>query len=71
MIRANTANAAVFTVADMKAVTGSGAPSYTSGVQRWNGAAATLNASPTSSRATPDMNNGDSVARAAAHSVMS
>ena len=37
----------------MKAVTGVGEPWYTSGVHAWNGTAATLNPSPTSSRANP------------------
>ena len=37
----------------MNAVTGVGAPWYTSGVHTWNGTAATLNPSPTSSSATP------------------
>ena len=37
----------------MNAVTGVGAPWYTSGVQKWNGTAATLNPRPTSSSATP------------------
>ena len=37
----------------MNAVIGLGAPWYTSGVHMWNGAADTLNASPTTSRAKP------------------
>ena len=37
----------------MKEVTGVGAPWYTSGVQVWNGTAATLNPRPTSSSAMP------------------
>ena len=37
----------------MNAVTGLGAPSYTSGVHMWNGTAAILNASPTSRSTTP------------------
>ena len=36
-----------------KAVTGVGAPSYTSGVHIWNGAAETLNANPDSRNTTP------------------
>ena len=52
-IRASRANAAVFTPAAMKAVTGVGAPSYTSGVQAWNGTAATLKATPAATRPRP------------------
>ena len=37
----------------MNAVTGVGAPSYTSGAHMWNGTADTLNPKPTSSRAMP------------------
>src|SRR5262245_59084152 len=40
--RSVTTSAAVFVAADMKAVTGVGAPSYTSGVHWWNGAADAL-----------------------------
>ena len=36
----------------MNAVTGVGAPWYTSGVHMWNGTAATLNANPTSRKTT-------------------
>ena len=49
--RRNAANAAAFTAAAMNAVTGVGAPSYTSGVHMWNGTAATLKQKPTSSSA--------------------
>src|SRR3982751_6961222 len=42
--RRNAANAAAFTAAAMYPVIGVGAPSYTSGVHIWNGAAATLKA---------------------------
>ena len=45
--RRNTAKAAAFGPADMKAVTGVGEPSYTSGVHTWNGALATLKPNPT------------------------
>ena len=38
-------NAAAFTPAAMKPVTGVGAPSYASGAHMWNGTAATLKAS--------------------------
>src|SRR3954452_19290127 len=41
-----TTRAAVFVAAAMNAVTGVGAPSYTSGVHMWNGAADALKASP-------------------------
>src|SRR5947208_297380 len=46
-MRMKTANAAAFGPAERKAVTGVGAPWYTSGAQIWNGAAETLNARPT------------------------
>ena len=48
--RMNAKKAAVFVAADMNAVTGVGAPWYTSGVHMWNGAAETLNANPIASR---------------------
>src|ERR1700757_3486111 len=41
-MRSNSANAAAFGPAEKSAVTGVGAPSYTSGVHTWKGAAATL-----------------------------
>src|SRR4029077_14675739 len=41
------AKAAALVPTDMNAVTGIGAPWYTSGVHMWNGAAETLNANPT------------------------
>src|SRR5687768_113770 len=47
------ANAATFPTDAMKADVGVGAPSYTSGVQKWNGTAEILNARPTISSATP------------------
>jgi hypothetical protein len=56
--RASTAKAAVFTPAAMKAVTGVGAPSYTSGVQRWNGTAAILKASPAPTSPSPTVKSG-------------
>ena len=52
-MRRNAANAAAFVADAMNAVTGVGAPWYTSGVHMWNGAAATLNPSPTSRNAKP------------------
>src|SRR6202030_4217213 len=47
MTRSRTANAAAFGAVDIKPTTGAGAPSYTSGVQTWNGATATLKPRPT------------------------
>src|SRR2546421_2310654 len=49
--RSNAANPATLVADDMNAVTGVGAPWYTSGVHMWNGTAATLNPRPTSSSA--------------------
>ena len=49
----NAANAAAFTPVDINAVTGVGAPSYTSGAHMWNGTAATLNAKPMMSKPAP------------------
>src|SRR4030081_1754624 len=45
--RSKTANAAALGPVDINATIGAGAPSYTSGVQIWKGAAATLKPSPT------------------------
>src|ERR1700685_3450985 len=42
----------------MKAVTGSGAPSYTSGVQAWNGTRLSLNARPTRNSPAPTASTG-------------
>src|SRR5437899_4408637 len=53
IIRSSTANTAAFGAVDMNPTTGDGAPSYTSGVQTWNGAAATLKPSPTNINAMP------------------
>src|ERR1700739_1544469 len=47
-MRSRNANAAALGAVDISATTGDGAPSYTSGVQTWNGAAETLNKIPTS-----------------------
>src|SRR3954465_932054 len=52
-IRRSAANAAAFVAAAMNAVTGVGAPSYTSGVHMWNGAADTLNPKPTNNNTRP------------------
>src|SRR3954463_16128221 len=46
--RSRSANAAALGAVDISATTGDGAPSYTSGVHTWNGAAETLNRMPTS-----------------------
>ena len=46
-------NAATLVQAAMNAVTGVGAPWYTSGVQVWNGPTEPLNMSPTTSSASP------------------
>src|ERR1700739_230436 len=46
MMRHARAKAASFGPVESSAVTGAGAPSYTSGVQSWKGAAATLKARP-------------------------
>src|SRR5579862_8177940 len=49
---------AALVATDMKAVTGVGAPSYTSGVHMWNGTTETLNAKPTIIRAMPTSRKG-------------
>src|SRR5579871_2108352 len=46
-------SAATFVAADIHAVTGVGAPSYTSGVHMWNGAADILKPSPATTSAIP------------------
>jgi len=51
--RKNAAKPAVLTTVDMKAVISVGEPSYTSGVQKWNGAAPTLKQRPTIISITP------------------
>ena len=51
--RKNATKAAAFTAADIKAVTGAGAPSYTSGVHMWNGTAETLKPKPMVKNAIP------------------
>ena len=48
-----TTSATAFVAAAMNAVSGVGAPSYTSGVHMWNGAAEALNASPAMIMARP------------------
>ncbi len=47
------AKLAAFTTVDMNIVKMVGAPSYTSGVQKWNGAAEILNKKPTKINNTP------------------
>ena len=51
--RKNAAKPAVFTTVDMKAVINDGEPSYTSGVQKWKGAAPTLKHRPIMIKITP------------------
>ncbi len=51
--RNSAANAPTLTTEAMNPVTGVGAPSYTSGDQRWKGTAATLKAKPISNSAPP------------------
>src|SRR5262245_54189175 len=63
--RTTAAKAAALTTVAMNAVTDVGAPSYTSGVHRWNGTAATLNPSPTKSIAAPPSSNGSEAFRCA------
>ncbi|MNQ75098.1 hypothetical protein D3C85_898780 [compost metagenome] len=46
--RSSTANTATLLAVARKAATGAGAPSYTSGVQRWKGTRDSLNARPIS-----------------------
>src|SRR5450755_720148 len=53
MMRSSTANTAALGAVDMNPTTGAGAPSYTSGVHMWKGAAATLKARPTNIKAIP------------------
>ncbi len=52
------AKAAALVPTDMNAVTGIGAPWYTSGVHMWNGAAETLNANPTPISTMPSTSSG-------------
>ena len=55
--RSSTPNAAAFVATAMNAVTGVGAPSYTSGVHWWNGAIEALKQRPTTTSATPVSSN--------------
>ena len=48
--RMSTANPAALDAVDRKPATGVGAPSYTSGAQKWNGKSETLKANPASTR---------------------
>ena len=54
MRRVKTASAATFGAEAKKAVTGVGAPSYTSGVHMWNGTAETLKQRPASRKTRPN-----------------
>ena len=56
--RANTASVPALVTTLMKAVTASGAPSYTSGAHTWNGTRLNLNAMPTRNRPLPSRNSG-------------
>src|SRR5579863_6333567 len=58
MKRAKTANVAAFVATLMKAVTGSGAPSKTSGVHVWNGTRLSLKTSPIRNMPEPVQNKG-------------
>src|ERR1017187_7003040 len=60
--RRNTEQDAAFGAGDRNAVTGVGAPWYTSGAQIWNGAADTLNPSPTNRSAAARPRNRGAVA---------
>ena len=51
-MRSSIANDAVFDPTERNAVTGVGAPSYTSGAHMWNGTAAILNPTPATTRMT-------------------
>ena len=64
--RSSTANAAAFGPVDINPTMGAGAPSYTSGVQTWKGAEATLNPRPTNMSATATYARGGTVADASA-----
>src|SRR5947208_15811054 len=57
-MRSSKAKAAAFGPAEKRAVAGVGAPSYTSGVHTWNGAAATLQPSPIRIMASPSSTSG-------------
>ncbi len=60
MKRTSTAKPAAFEAVEMKAVMDVGAPSYTSGAQKWNGAAEILKPNPTStSAAMPAISQGE------------
>src|SRR5580692_11395680 len=54
--RANTASTAALVATLINAVTGNGAPSYTSGAHVWNGTNLFLNASPTKNNPAPNQN---------------
>src|SRR6476620_9388023 len=57
-IRSSIANDAAFEPTDRNAVTGVGAPSYTSGAHMWNGTAAILNPTPATTRITASTSRG-------------
>ena len=64
--RASTASVPALVTTDMNAVIGSGAPSYTSGVQAWNGTRLSLNARPTRNSPAPSASSGVTGAAASA-----
>src|SRR5207253_5862576 len=57
-IRSSIAKDAAFEPTDRKAVTGVGAPSYTSGAHMWNGTAAILKPTPATTRMTASTSRG-------------
>src|ERR1700733_3533707 len=67
--RASTASVPAFVATDMNAVTGSGAPSYTSGVHSWKGTMLSLNASPTMNSPAPSASSGVTTALASAENA--
>ena len=61
--RAKAAKEAAFTPVAMSAVTGVGAPWYTSGLHMWKGAAATWKPKPTTRSANPTLSRPESLTR--------
>ena len=57
-MRSSIANEAAFDPTDRNAVTGVGAPSYTSGAHMWNGTAAILKPTPATTRMTASTSRG-------------
>src|SRR5215469_59280 len=69
--RSSRAKAAAFGPVEKSAVTGVGAPSYTSGVQTWKGAAATLKPRPMRIMAKPSFSSVLEVSAGAAAPILS